>query len=1082
MTAPIFFGLLCALTSPAGDETRSGAPGPGLAARDLRCEGRRDPLGIESPRPRLSWVLEAVDPSARGQRQTAHRILVASSPDRLAAEEGDLWDSGKVESAESHLVPYGGKTLASWTGCAWKVQVWDREGRPSEWSAPARWTMGLLAPGDWKGRWIAAGGEGARHPLEGCSWIWFPEPGGTASPPPGVRFFRKRFEIPAGASIEAADFDLAADNSFVLSATGREAGRGDAWETASRIDLAKLLAPGPNVLALAVTNGGTSPNPAGAVGRLAIRLGGGREVIVPIDGTWKSSAREAPGWRGLDFDDSAWPAARVLGPLGMEPWKKIGSPQEPLPLFRKEFDLAGPVRRALVAVCGLGQFELRVNGRKVGEATLEPGWTNYRARCLYTVRDVTALLAPGRNAIGVLLGNGMYNVTGGRYVKFTGSFGPPKLILGLRIEGTDGSVTEMGTDVSWKTAPGPIRFSCIYGGEDHDARLEAPGWDRPGFDDRSWRPAAVVEGPGGRLAAASAPEVSVVEEVPTVRIAEPRPGVLIHDLGRNFSGRPRITVEGPAGATVKLIPGELLTPSGLVSQRSSGGPVSFSYMLRGGGPETWSPRFTYYGFRYVQVEGAAPARGEAGGAGSPARPKVQDLRGEFTHAAAERVGEFRSSDPDLGRIHDLIVAAIRSNLQSVLTDCPHREKLGWLEVAHLLGGGIAYNFDLARFFEKVAGDMREAQTKEGLVPDIAPEYTVFSGGFRDSPEWGSAYVVVPWLAYLIYGDRSLLEEHYEGMGRYVAYLESKAKDGIVSHGLGDWYDIGPRGPGESQLTSRGLTATAICFGDLVILRDAARLLGREDDARSFAGRAERMRESFNRKFLRPDGSGYDRGSQTAQAMPLVLGLVPEDRRAAVLDGLVRGIRATGSRVTAGDVGFLYLERALSDGGRGDVLLDMVLQKEGPGYLLQLAKGATTLTEAWDANPASSHNHCMLGHAEEWFFRGLGGIRPDPEGPGFRRFAVRPDVPPGLASVAVRYDSVRGRIESGWRREGDRLVLEVRAPVGSTATVFVPARDAESVTEGGRPAAGAEGVRFLRMEGGAAVFDVASGRYRFVSRT
>jgi hypothetical protein len=461
-------------------------------------------------------------------------------------------------------------------------------------------------------------------------------------------------------------------------------------------------------------------------------------------------------------------------------------------------------------------------------------------------------------------------------------------------------------------------------------------------------------------------------------------------------------------------------------------------------------------------------------------PGIIELAGQFVTSSSAGVGEISCSNPDIGRIHDLIVAAIRSNLQSVLTDCPHREKLGWLECSHLLAGCIFHNYDLSRFLPKIARDMREAQLENGMVPDIAPEYTVFGGGFRDSPEWGSAYVLIPWIAWQVYGDRSLLEEHYEGMKRYVAYLGSKSKEHIVSHGLGDWYDIGPRGPGESQLTSRGVTATGIYYQDIEVLRKTAELLGKADDARAYADLAAQVRAAFNAKYFRPDSDQYDRNSQTANALPLVAGLVEEPRRAAVLESLVKDIRGRGNRVTAGDVGFFYVVRALSDGGRGDVLYDMIGQDQGPGYLFQLKKGATTLTEAWDTNPGSSQNHCMLGHAEEWFFRGLGGLRPDPDGPGFAKMAIRPQAVGGLTWAKARYESVRGAIATHWRKQGGSFRLEVVVPGNSTAEVFVPAKSAEAVKEGGAPASRAKGVRFLRREGGEAVFEVGSGRYEFVS--
>jgi hypothetical protein len=617
-----------------------------------------------------------------------------------------------------------------------------------------------------------------------------------------------------------------------------------------------------------------------------------------------------------------------------------------------------------------------------------------------------------------------------------------------------------------------VVFTCVFGGEDYDARKETPGWDRPGFDAGGFRPAVVVEGPGGRLVFQYAPPIRVMQAFKPAQITQPKPGVSVYDFGQNCASMPKLTVKGPAGASVRLTPGELLDGNGLVTQRSSGGPSYYTYALKGGGAETWAPRFFYYGSRYLQVETSGHDPGAA--------PEVVELVSQFVHASAGTAGTFSCASPLVNRIHDLIVAAIRSNLQSVLTDCPHREKLGWLECAHLLAGCVMYNFDVPTFYAKVVNDMAEAQLPNGMVPDIAPEFTVFGGGFRDSPEWGSAAVIVPWQVWQMYGDRSLLERHYEGMKRYAAYLAGTARDRIVAHGLGDWYDIGPGGPGESKLTSKGVTATAIHYQDLVILKEAAALLGKADEARQFEEQARAVREAFNRKYFNPEKNQYDRNSQTANAMPRVLGIVPDDRRAAVLDGLVAQIRAGGNRVTAGDVGFHYLVRALSAGGRGDVLYDMLVRDDGPGYAYQLKRGATSLTEAWDTNPGSSQNHCMLGHVEDWFYSGLAGIASDPEGPGFRKIVIRPQVVGDLAGARASYESPYGRIVSEWTREGGTLRLDVEIPANTTATVHVPAKEAASVTEGGQPAEKAPGVTFLRMEGGAAVFAVGSGAYRFAS--
>jgi alpha-L-rhamnosidase len=424
----------------------------------------------------------------------------------------------------------------------------------------------------------------------------------------------------------------------------------------------------------------------------------------------------------------------------------------------------------------------------------------------------------------------------------------------LHLEFADGTSRDVGTDGSWRTHYGPLTFSCIYGGEDFDARLEPQGWDSPGFDATGWRAAAGVEAPGGVLIAQSSPPLRVQQTFPSVSRNEVKPGIAVYDLGQNFAGWPRIEVSGAAGDQVKLTPGELLDANGLVTQRSSGGPQYFTYTLKGVGVEVWSPRFSYYGFRYVQVE-------------TTGAPVIRSLTGQFVHLDAPRIGSFRCSNDLLNRIHALIDAAIRSNLQHVLTDCPHREKLGWLEESHLMGPSLLYNWDLRTFLPKIIRDTREAQTIDGLIPDIAPEYVTFGSGFRDSPEWGSAAVALPWLAWTWYGDRQPLADSYLTMSRYMDYLQSRSAGHLLLYGLGDWYDIGPHRPGVSQLTPQGFTATAYWLTDLRILEQIARLMGRDREAAKSAEQAASVQAAF-------DQAHFATTSQTAIAMSSVLGLSP----------------------------------------------------------------------------------------------------------------------------------------------------------------------------------------------------------------
>ncbi len=684
---------------------------------------------------------------------------------------------------------------------------------------------------------------------------------------------------------------------------------------------------------------------------------------------------------------------------------------------------------------------------------------------------MTGLLKRGPNALAVLLGNGFYNVVGGRYSKYTGSFGVPRLWLQLHIEYEDGSTQDTGTDNSWRVHQGPITFSDTYGGEDFDARLEPKGWDRPDFDDASWAKAEPVEAPGGVLAADASPPTRVMQTFDPAQVTEPKPGVFIYDLGQNFAGWPKITVSGPAGASVRLRCGELLDSAGLVSQESSGGPNYFTYTLAGSGRETWSPRFSYYGFRYVQVEGAAPESAARSG-----MAVMHRLQGEFVYLDVENTGKFECSNELLNRIHALIGAAIKSNLQHVLTDCPHREKLGWLEESYLMGPSLLYNWDLRNVLPKIIRDIQEAQTVDGLIPDIAPEYVEFSSGFRDSPEWGSAGVILPWLAWHWYGDRQPLGSAYKAAKLYNEYLGSKAKDGLLMFGLGDWYDIAPGPPGPSKLTPPGVTGTATWILDLKILREVARLLGKEKDAQLFDSQLKTESEAFEKAFFKPAENSYATGSQTALAMPLALGLVPESARAAVTEKLAEDIRRAGNHTTAGDIGYHYEIDALMNAGRSDVIYDMAVQQTPPSYAAQLAAGATSLTEAWDADPHSSQNHLMLGHIDEWFFGGLAGMRPDPKSPGLAHLIIDPQPVGDLKWVKASWDTFRGPVTVEWHADASRFRLSVQLPPGISAEVHLPALSTAQVFSAGAPAGRDKDTRLMKEAGTEAVYEINSGDY------
>jgi alpha-L-rhamnosidase len=871
-----------------------------------RCEYTSNPLGIDVAQPRLSWELAS---EARGQRQTAYQILVASTAQLLAQDRGDLWDSGKVASDETAHIAYAGTPLKSSQQVFWKLRSWDVAGEVSGWSDVSTWTMGVLRPEDWLGKWIAA--------------------------------------------------------------------------------------------------------------------------------PWTSEAV----------------------------------------ILRREFDVAPGVKRAVLHLSGLGQYEFFLNGPKGTENLLTPGWTNFDRTTLYDTYDVTSQLRPGRNALGVALGNGMYHVVRrNRFAKFTGSFGPLRLLAQLEIEYADGRREVVPTDDSWRVHRGAITYNSIYGGEDYDARLEPSGWKVPGFADSSWESAVYIVRPNFTLKGftRAAPPIRAIETRSPVAVRELRPGVVLYDFGQNASFMPRVRVAGPRGSTVRMTPGEVVKADGTIERGTMGGAhrgsAWWQYTKGTDGEESWFPQFYYVGSRYLYVE-LLPEKDGA------ARPNVLSLESVIVHSVADPDGEFATSNPLLNRIRDLVRWAQRSNMVSVLTDCPHREKLGWIEQYHLNGPSIRYEYDVAKIYAKLMADMAEAQTGDGLVPNIAPEYTEFKGAFRSAAEWGAAFIQVPWQQYQFSGDTQLVREHYAAMKRYFAYLESRAKDDVLNEGLGDWYDFIVEKNGRAGLTPPEITATAFYFQDAATLAQIAQVLGQADDAKRFSATAERIARKFNEKFAHPERASYGTDSQCSLALPLALNLAPPEQRASVLDTLAKDVDQRGY-ATAGDIGFRSLLLALAEGGRSDVIYRMINQDEKPGYGYQLKQGATALAESWNASLGASHNHFMLGQVTEWFYGYVAGIRPDATAPGFKRVIIAPQPVGDLKWVEASYSSIRGPIRVRWDRVGPRLSVRVHIPANTTATVILPTRSAVQVSEGGRAVATAADLRVVSRNAEPVTIEVPSGDYVF----
>lgn len=749
-------------------------------------------------------------------------------------------------------------------------------------------------------------------------------------------------------------------------------------------------------------------------------------------------------------------------------WKNIDPLSRRSIILRKSFVAKKEIKEAVTSICGLGHYELTINGKKVGDSEFAPFWSDYDKTVYYNTFDVTSYLKKGENIFGVLLGNGFFNAQGGRYSKLKVSFGAPTLLFKTIIRFTDNSTEEIISDGSWKYAFSPITFNDIYGGEDYDARLEQKDWNRVGFNDVSWKPVVIQDAPKGKLVVQKGYPIKIMEKLNYDRkkvtylfrdsldklTKTPPSGgwgatAMVFDMQQNLSGFPEITVSGRRGDSITLFVGESLTPEGAVNQRESGRPHFYTYILKGEKDEIWYPRFSYYGFKYIQVEGAV-LKGDK----NPRKLAVlKDIESCFVYNSAPLISTFECSNELFNKTHILIQKAIQSNMQGVFTDCPHREKLGWIEQLHLNGPVLLYNYDLKDFLPKIMQDMVDAQQPDGAVSSIAPMYNIFgnSKGFDDfgvSPEWGSSIMIMPWMYYEFYGDSSLIVNNYQSMRRWVDYLTSRADNHVLSFGLGDWYDYGDFKAGFSRNTPVPFVATAYYFYALKYLVKSAEMVGNNYDAAHYSALADEVRNVLNTKFFNQETKQYASGSQTANAMVIYMEIVEPENRQAVLDNLVKDIKAHGNRLTTGDIGNRYLFQTLATNDLNKLMYTMFNHEEAPGYGFQLKFGATTLTEQWDLRKGASWNHFMLGQIDEWFFASLAGIQTDQKNPGMKHVIIKPEIVGDITFVKASTQTQSGKILVDWKLEGSKFILHLTLPLNTTADVYLPGNNKPQSAKGG----------------------------------
>lgn len=715
--------------------------------------------------------------------------------------------------------------------------------------------------------------------------------------------------------------------------------------------------------------------------------------------------------------------------------------QDPLPVFRKTFRISRPVKRARIYMTALGHYELWLNGHRQGKSVLEPAWTDPNKSISYEIYDVTESLKEGRNVIGVYLGNGLQRIDGSRYAKYTVDRGEPGILMHMEMWYQDGSRQQIGSDTSFLVKDGPITYSSFYGGEDWDARKDPGNFED--WKEEETRSAVRLVPPKGVLVRRVSPAIRVQEILSPVRWEAVGEHRYIYDFGKNISGMVRIKVRGCRGQKIRLTPGELLKEDGRVNQQFTGGPHYYEYTLCGRPEEECCSKFTYYGFRYVEIEGVRHPE-ESGDV-----PVILEAKGRMISAAVEQTGKFFCDYPLWNQIHEMILQAMKCNAQSVLTDCPHREKLGWMEQTHLIGPSLLYNFSMYSLYEKILQDIREAQSPDGMIPSIAPEFTEFSQGFRDSVEWGSAGILVPWYLYRIFQNPDLLRRQFTSMNRYMEYLENKTQCGVIHDGLGDWCDFGVNPP-FAQNTPVSLTATAMYYYDLMVMEQVSGLLNDQEKQQLYKKRIARTRQAFNREFYESMGKRYSTGSQTANSMALFLDLMKQTDQPGVLASLLKDLHCRGYHMTGGDVGFPFLLRALTKYGYGKIIARMMTNTDIPSYGYQVIHGATTLCEEWDGNcpgkEKNSQNHFMLGSIEEWFYGGLGGIQLF-HGPLSQELRICPTFASQVNLVETQCEIAGGTVKSCWKRESTgRIQLAIQIPANTCAVILLPQTGNEEMAE------------------------------------
>lgn len=1074
--------LLVPTTPLASRALATAAPATAAAAAvvaptltTLLVEKKSEPVGIDVDRPRFTWVIESDE---RGVTQESYRLRVTTEDDT------PVWDSGVVASDESANVEYDGPGLAPATGYRWTVDVVTSVG---EAAASSTFRSGLMSPADWQGSsWIGNERAGEPMSIDGASWIWTPETGAPFAPGE-PRAFRTTRTSPAGSTATSADILITADDSFELHVNGAlvDATQGavNEWQQSHLYDVA--LQGARNVFAVRTTNGANTP--AGLIARIRVHYSDATTADFTTDATWKAVKQIPAGWTTSDFDDSAWPAAAVQAAYGSGPWGRgVRAPQtdvDPAPLLRKEFTVSGDVANATIYVAAGGYADVSLNGSPISDDVLSPGFTDYDDTAQYVGTDITDQLEQGANALGLELGRGFYGMTGGNVWNWQSPpwHDDPVARAVLEIEYADGSVEHVVTDESWTIHDGPTRFDDLYGGELYDASQVQPGYDTVGFDDSSWRAASEVNGPQGVLVDQRQQPIRVTESLPAVEITEPVAGTYVVKFPRVLAGWVRYTAEGPVGTTIRSQAGEKLLPSGLVNVSNNGnfqsGFQTDRFVLAGtGAPETWTPRFSYKGFQYLQVTGWPGTD----------TPPLSAFTAQAVHTDAPVTGSFESASATMNATHQAVVDTLANNIHGIPTDTPMFEKNGWTGDAAVGAEMFMLNFDVSELFAKWMRDVHETRDADGAPMVIAPSSGSW-GEWGVAPPWHSAYILIPWWLYQYNGDDRVLRKQYDGMKGYVDLEFGRSDEGLVTNPrLGDWVSPEASPAGGNAPEDTRISGTAYLYTMLTSMARSAEHLGRTDDAAHFAENAAIVKDTFNATFL-DTARGYYRGAgdrgyrQTHNVLAVQFGLTPDAAtEQRVVDSIAADVVAKGVHLNTGVLGTKYLLPVLTSHGYADLAYDLAVQTTYPSWGYLIEQGATSMWEHWSLD-ARSRGHYFLGTVDDWFYHSVAGIEASEE-TGYRDVTIAPAVTDSLDWARATTGTPYGPVTSDWRHdnsEGDGdLVLDVTVPVGATGHVVVPAPNAASVVESGGPATAAEGVSESSYDDGALTLTTGSGHYSF----